>query len=136
MNNPATDIVEILDMLGESSTYDDLIFATNLFVNREPSKPDNCVTIFDTPGFSPDLGMTNQGYERPSIQIRVRNKKQIDGYSIIERIKTSLHGLAQQTVNGTLYSVIYCSSGPALLDWDDNGNCRWVCNFNIHRRVV
>lgn len=135
MNNSAKDIVHILEESGESSAFDDLVFATNLFIGKEPATPINCVTIFDTAGFAPDLGMNEQGYERPSIQVRVRNNKQMDGWNLIERIKNQLHGLSQITVNGTLYTLIYCSGSPMLLDWDDNGNCRFVCNFNIQRRV-
>ena len=136
MNAPSKDIIQILEEIGESSGFADLIYATNLFKNREPAIPINCVTIFDTSGFSPDLGLSTQGYERPSIQVRVRNKKQTDAQELIERIKDALHGLAQTTVNGTLYSVIYAVGSPALLDWDDNGNCRFICNFNIQRRSV
>ena len=135
MNAPSYDIVQILEQLGESSDFDDLVYASSLFIGKEPSLPINAVTIFDTPGFAPDLNLTVQGYEYPSVQIRVRNKTYINGYNLIQRIKTSLHGLGQITVNGTLYSVIYCSSDPALLDWDDNGNPRFVCNFNIQRRT-
>jgi hypothetical protein len=136
MNASSKDVVQILEEAGESSGFDDLVYATNLFTNKEPALPINCVTIFDTPGFAADLGLANQGYERPSIQVRVRNTKYTTGWNLIERIKNLLHGLSQQTVNGTLYSVIYCSSGPALLDWDDNGNCRLVCNFLIQRRIL
>ena len=139
MNASSKDIRDILEACGESSEYSDLVFSGNditVFVGREPSAPINSVTIYDTPGFSPYLGLTSTGYEYPSIQIRVRNKKYTDGWNLIERIKDSLHGLSQTTINDTLYSVIYCSSGPALLDWDDNGNCRFVCNFNLQRRDV
>jgi hypothetical protein len=137
MNSPAHDIREILEACGDSSEYDDLIFSgptINVIIGKEPGTPINCVTIFDTPGFPPDLGLTDKGYERPSIQIRVRHRKQMDGYAIAERIKDSLHGLAQTTVNGTLYSVIRCSGGPTLLDFDDNGNSRHIINFDVQRR--
>jgi hypothetical protein len=136
MNASSVDIRHILEAKDDSSGAFDLTFGTDLFIGKEPAKPINCVTIFDTSGFAPALGLVNQGYEYPSIQIRVRNTKYINGWDLIEDIKTALHGLAQQTVNGTLYSVIYCSSGPALLDWDDNGNVRFVVNFNIQRRSI
>jgi hypothetical protein len=113
-----------------------LVFANNLFIGQEPAKPANCVTIKDTYGMPPDLGLANQGYERPSIQIRVRNSKFLTGWTLIHDIKNLLHGLSHQTWNGTLYTVIYCSSGPALLDYDDNGNARFIINFNIQRRAV
>jgi hypothetical protein len=125
--------VDVKDMLVADTTLG-LVFANNLFVGKEPAKPDKCVTIYDTPGFPPMIGLETKGYEFPSVQIRVRNTTYLEGWSLIEKIKNSLHGRAQETWNGTLYSVIYVSSGPALLDWDDNGNCRFIINFNLQRR--
>jgi len=132
MNNSAEDIKDMLVAVSALG----LTFATNLFIGKEEKTPRNCVTIFDTPGYAPDLGLTSQGYERPSVQIRVRNANYTTGWNLIEEIKTSLHGRAQETWNDTLYSVIYCSSGPAHLDWDDNGNARFIINFNLQRRAV
>jgi hypothetical protein len=135
MNAPSLDIRHFLEGFGDSSGLD-VTFATNLFIGKEPTLPKNCITIFDTPGFAPMLGLDTQGYEYPSIQIRVRNTKYLDGWNIINGIKDALHGQAQIVIGTTLYSVIYCSSGPAHLDWDDNGNARFICNFNLQRRAV
>jgi len=134
MNSPSTDI---RDMLVADATLG-LTFATNLFIGKEPANPENCVTIFDTPGFPPYLGLAGEvGYEYPSIQIRVRNRGYINGWNLIEKIKNSLHGRAQDTLcSPTVYTIIYCSSGPALLDWDDNGNVRLIVNFNLQRRTA
>jgi hypothetical protein len=140
MRQSSRDIADILDMYGDSSGYDsDLIFSgatRNVFLNKEPSKPINSVTIYDTPGMPPYQGLDNVGYEYPSIQIRVRNDTQVNGWDLIEKIKDSLHGMNQITVNGTLYSSISCANGPALLEWDDNGNVVFFCNFNIQRRLI
>ena len=125
--------VDIVAMLVAETTFS-LTFATNLFIGKEEKTPRNCVTIFDTSGYASDLGLTNQGYKRPSIQIRVRNASYIDGWNLIQLIEESLHGRAQETWNDTLYTVIYCSSGPAHLDWDENGNARFIINFNLQRR--
>ena len=130
MNAPSIDIKDMLE--AESSLG--LVFAKNLFVGMEPTTPRDCVTIFDTPGFPPQLVNDNAKYERPSIQIRVRNENYLDGWALIDDIKDLLHGRAQETWNNVLYTIIYCSSGPALLDWDDNNNCRFIINFNIQRR--
>lgn len=132
MNSASEDIKKIL--VEDSSLG--LIFGTDLFKAREPKKPDNCVTIFDTSTQAPQLTMAGKGedYEYTSVQIRIRNLKFVTGWNLAEAIKTSLHGTAQETVNGTLYSVIYCSSGPALLDWDENNRARIIINFNIQRR--
>jgi hypothetical protein len=136
MQASSEDIKEMLEEYGESSGIG--ITSNNIFIGREPSKPKNCITIFDTIGFHPYLGLGpgDTGFEYPSIQIRVRNDDYQTGWALIERIKTALHGRAQETWNATLYSLIYCSSGPAHLDWDDNGNALFIINFNIQRRAV
>jgi hypothetical protein len=124
---------DIKDML-EAESILALTYGADLFIGKEPSKPDNVVTIFDTPSFPPYLGLDTIGYEYPSIQIRVRNRKYKEGMDLIEEIKNLLHGQAQVTCNSTLYSVIYCTSGPTHLEWDDNGNAVFVCSFELQRR--
>jgi len=132
MNASSVDIKDLL--VAESSLG--LVFATNLFIGKEPSTPDECATIFDTPGFPTQLTLDGGGddYQYPSIQIRVRSNSYTDGWDLIQDITTALHGTSQETWNGTLYSVIMCSSGPALLDWDSNNRPRFIVNFNIQRR--
>jgi hypothetical protein len=140
MNNCAEDIRHILeaglDDSDSSSGGLGLVYAVNLFVDREPAKPINCVTIYNTEGRPPYLGLNCVGYEYPSVQIRVRNSDSNVAWALIEGIKDSLHGRHQQTWNGTLYSVIACSSGPALLEWDDNGNVILFINFEVQRRTA
>lgn len=127
---------DIKDML-VAETALGLTLATNLFIGSEERTPRNSVTILDAPGAAPQLTFTKgENYHYTSIQIRVRNGDYTTGWNLIEEIKTSLHGRAQETWNGTLYSVIYCSSGPAHLDWDENGNARFIVNFNIQRRPI
>jgi hypothetical protein len=137
MKSTAEDVAYMLqDAEWDSSSGSSLglVIATNIFVNREPALPKNCVTVYDSYGFPPYIGLNDVGYEYPSIQVRVRNTNQKSGYQLIERIKDSLHGRHGETWNGTLYTSIACSSAPALLEWDDNGNCVFVCNFNLQRR--
>lgn len=132
MNSSSEDIKDIL--VADASLS--LVYATNLFIGKEPADPKNCVTIFDTGEASPQLTMAGKGedYFYPSIQIRVRNTGYLTGMELIQNIRTSLHGRAQETCNETLYSGIFCSSGPAFLDWDENHRARFVINFNIQRR--
>jgi len=130
MNSISEDVKDILEMesLG-------LELGVDLFVAREPSSPDNCVTIFDTPGGSTPLTYDKtEQYRYESIQIRVRNESYLTAYALAEDIRTVLHGLAQETWNGTVYSLIQCTQGPALLDWDNNNRCRVIINFNVQRR--
>ena len=132
MNVVSEDIKDMLE--GESSL--ELIYGTNLYLGKEPKTPKDTVTIFDTVGYAPQLTLGGQGvdYFYPSIQIRVRNKKYLTGWSLIQDIRTALHGRAHETWNGTLYTVIYCANGPALLDWDENNLVRFIINFNLQRR--
>jgi hypothetical protein len=131
MNASSVDIAEILQ---EESALG-LTLATNLYIGKEPNpEPANCVIIFDTYGQTPQLNLTDQGYEYPSIQIRVRNVSYVTGWNMIESIKLLLHGMGQVTYNGAYYSMISCAYGPGLLDWDENSRARFICNFNLQRR--
>lgn len=132
MNAPSEDVK---DMLVAESWFN-LTFQTNLFIGREPAKPNNTVTILDSYGYPPDLSLVNQGYERPSVQILVKSSSYLDGLKLAQDIKDSLHGRSQETWNGTLYTVITCSSGPALLEWNENSLARFSINFNLQRRVA
>ena len=82
------------------------------------------------------IGLKGQGenYHYETIQIRVRNHSYQDGWTMSNDIMVALHGLHNQTVNGSLYTVIYCDGSPTLLDWDENGNARFIINFNLQRR--
>jgi len=130
--NAASD--DVKDMLLADSSLN-LDFGINLFVGREPSNPDNCVTIFDTPGFPPLATLGNDcAYQYPAIQILVRNRSYLVGYALIRSIVELLHNHGPETWNGAVYCSILCSSEPALLDWDDNGRARFFVNFNLQRR--
>lgn len=130
MNIPSIDIKDII--VAESSLA--LTFATDLFIGQEPAEPDNCVTIFDTPGFPPQLTYKKgEDYFYPSIQIRVRSQNYTTGWNLINDIKEFLHARSHETINATVYEVMICSIEPALLDWDDNERARFVTTFNLQR---
>jgi len=131
MNSCADDIKDLLE--AESSLG--LVFNTNLFTEREPTKPANTVTLFDGASYSPMLTMTKgENYYYDAVQIRIRNTDYSVGYALGVEIMELLHGQGQVTINGTLYTIIYCSSGPALLGWDENGKAIIILNFEIQRR--
>ena len=127
--------VDIADMLVADTSLG-LAMITNLYVGKEPTSPENCVTIMDSYGYRPQLTLAGKGedYYYPSVQIRVRNRDYRTGYNLANNIMISLHGRAQETWNGTLYTVIYCSNGPAFMNWDDKQLCHFVVNFDIQRR--
>lgn len=131
MNSVATDVKDMLvaESLG-------LVFATNLFIGTEPTEPDNCVTVFDTPGAAPQMTLEggNDNYYYPAIQIRVRNNDYLNAWSLMNDIRDALHGRANETWNSTFYTVISCSADPSMLDRDDGNRIRLIINFNLQRR--
>ena len=130
MNAPSVDIKDML--IGADMG---LTFGINLFISREPAKPDSCVTIYDTPGMAEGLTLNrDERYEYPSIQIRVRDKSYTDGWARADQIRRLLHGRANETWNEAYYTIIKVSSGPAMMGYDDNQRVLIVINFLIQRR--
>lgn len=134
VNSVVEDIANLL--LAESSL--DLTLGTTLHLYREPAMPDNTVTIFEAPGMAP-VGLLGSNtdtkhYERPSIQIRIRNREPQVGFELAYTILEILQATAQETWGRYLYSVISATSNPTMLDWDVNNRVRIVLNFNIQRR--
>ncbi len=133
-NNPAsTDILTILQGSGVDALAG-LTLGVDAFIGFEPAEPAQCLMIFDTYGYPPDKHYNPaQRYERPAVQIRVRAAEYLTGFNLINAATQALHN-GVFTVGATVYTAIFCSQPPALLDWDANGRCRWVATFDIQCR--
>lgn len=132
MNNPAYDIVDILE--GISSLA--LTAGTYLFENEEPSKPDDCVTIYDTSPYRAaylSLDTDDKVLEFPSIQVRIRNTSASAASSQAWNIKSELHGLTNQSQGGALYLGMWISSGPFSIGKDENNRSLYTVNFELVR---
>lgn len=125
--------IDIKDMLVAESALN-LVYPTNIFTAKAPTDPKDCVIIYDTPGFSPDLTMDVVLLENPSINIRVRNTDYATGWALATLIKNALHGRANETWNTSYYMVIVCTNGPFFLNWDENRLANFSINFNVKRR--
>lgn len=133
MNATSVDVAAML----VADTSLGLIIGTNLFVGKEPTTPKNSVVILDSYGYPPSMslaGKSEGAYYYPSVQIRLRNSDYREAMDLAQNIISSLHGRAQETWNGTLYSVVACKNGPTFMTWDDNGLAHFVINFDIQRR--
>lgn len=125
---------DIKDMLVAESALG-LTFATDLFIGKEPTTPDAVTTIYDTVGRPPQLTLNKEEfYEYPSIQVKVRHTDYRVGWNLADDIMRTLHGRAQETWNGSLYTVIQATNGVNALGWDKNNRVHFVVNFNIQRR--
>lgn len=102
MNAPSIDIKNII----VASEIEGYTFGTNLFVGSQPDKPNNCITIFDTPG---DEAYQDFTY-KPSFQVMIRNSSFTNGYALAHSIKELLHNFSNTTVGGTWYLQILATS--------------------------
>ena len=136
MNAPSVDIKEMLEYFAQDSSSSDCdIDLFPIFIGKEPAEPQNVISIFETGIMGPQLTLDRKEvYEYPTIQIRVRANEYLEGWDVITNIKNILHGRANETWNGALYTLIRCSSGPALLDYDKNQRVRFIINFYLQRR--
>lgn len=106
-----------------------------LFVGREPTSPNNVLTIFDTPGIGPLLFMNNEGrYDYANIQLRLRHTHYEQGMLGMWELVELLHGEGNIVIGGSLYTKIEALDSPALLNWDENNRARIIVNFEIQRR--
>lgn len=101
-----------------------------------PNSPDKVITIYETPGLSPDVvpdGSTDFKYDQPEFQIRVRGESL--GYEEarekIQEVFNALHANELQS------STIYCyseQSGPMPMGLDDNDRPSLTWNFTTLRK--
>jgi hypothetical protein len=132
MNASVVDIKQMITHYYGEDSYAGTLYP--IFIGKEPATPTDTITIFETVGFHQLTMDKCEKYEYPSIQIRVRSTAYLEGWQMIADIKDILHGRANETWNGALYTLIRCSGGPALLDYDKDQRCRFIANFLIQRR--
>lgn len=132
MNAVSIDIKDILE--AESSLG--LVFASNLFISREPTSPDNCTTIYDIAGQMPDLTLGGQSYKRDSFQVRVRNNSYQEAMTLVYQISEFLQGKHSEVWNGTSYKLIRETIPAFPIGYDDNNRVMIVINFEAQRADV
>lgn len=124
------DIKEILELNADLGLH----FSKNLFIAIEPSQPDNCVTLYDTPSVE-ETTLTTQPYQYMSCQIRIRHKSYVSGmqlaWDIVEHLKTFVGYLA---LSGFTYTNIRCTTLPFHLGADDNNRQIIIINIETQRR--
>jgi hypothetical protein len=129
MNSVSTDIKDLLiaNSLGT--------FGADLFIGKEPAEVNNCVTLFDYSNGT-DGDLEGIPYYRDSLQIRGRDVSYQNGWEKLQAIKEFLNYKGNFELNGTHYSVIICTSGPEIIEYDKNNRARFSMNLNIQRRTI
>jgi hypothetical protein len=129
--NPSTEDIKQM-LVADPSVDTDGYFVQ---IGRQPADPINCITLFDYGAGALLTLDKSEDYEYPSVQIRVRAMHYLEGWNLIDSIKQSLHGRANEPWNGAFYALIKCVSGPMFLAADDNERMEFVVNFDIQRRL-
>jgi hypothetical protein len=134
MNSVSFDIVDLLEYSSES----EFVFATNIFIGKEPANTKVMiipywVTLFDTSSQSPANTLDGESYNYESIQIRVTAADYQKGYEKCTAIKTLLHNKKPGFINGTFYTLVTLQNGPRILDYDEKNRVRVIMNFTVQR---
>lgn len=124
-----------VDIAGVLTGKHGLVFATNLFVNKEPTTPPNCVTIYPTSGAPTELAYDRAQIRNDNAQIRIRNNNPETGWSLANKIHDELNGMANVQFSGSGYCLhLQVISGPFQLSFDDNGRVIIIINVSLKRR--
>lgn len=100
-------IAELLVDLGLGTIYNgSTTVAWQIAINREPDKPDNMITVFDTAGKDNGRIMVNgERQENPGIMIKVRASSNTVGFVKAQTIATTLD--AQTNSNASISASNY-----------------------------
>lgn len=122
------EVAEYLE--GELTGY---TIGTNLFKAFQPDEPDNCITILDTGGATPDRYLPTA---EPTFQILVRNIQYPDAGTICKAIVSALHNKYNlELVSGeTYFYAINLMGEPGYIDKDNKNRYEFSMNFISHIR--
>lgn len=117
MTTPSYEIAQLLENAGIGTRG--AATGWGIFVNREPTKPDSCVTIFDTPGRPADPKFSR---DFPGFQIRVRSSVGGEGaaHTKMGSIRTYLLGLPRTTIASVVYVGVWQVIDLVALGYDDS----------------
>lgn len=101
-----------------------------IFIAREPLKPDQAITVYDTGGLAPDPKWL---LDYPSVQIRIRgNKGDYQGTFIkAKQCKDVVLGCPSLDLNGDRWVSIVGLGDLISLGHDDNERPQFTTNFRL-----
>lgn len=124
MNAPSEDIKDILVTAGIG------VFGTDLFIGREPTQPNDCITIYDTGGGEPNPKWLQ---DEVTIQIRSRAEDYQTAYTNIYNARDKLLGRPAEVVNTTNYIGFWATTDIMAIEKDKKERSILVVNFRIVR---
>jgi len=124
-------------LLGEVGTYivanSSYVEGTDLFYGFLPETPDNCLALYELTSSPPDftLGTDLPVFERPRIQMYVRNTSYSTGRSAAETIWQLLTKISNQDLTGVRYHRIQAISSVQFLSRDKNRRSTFTANLDV-----
>lgn len=104
---------------------------TTIFYGQMPETPDDCVTLFEYAGEPPEDTHDAQHYEKPGLQVLVRDTSYSDARTKIASISALLHTLANTSLTGTKYLYIRAVQSPFVLERDSSNRVVMAQNFIV-----
>ena len=132
MSSPAVDIAQYLENNNHGTIGADVSGSWSINISREPSKPDQTVTLYDSGGDTPE---PDANATRPAIQLRVRARDYLSAYDQAFAVRNALITPKSIMINGRLYVGIWATDDISLLRYDDNNRAILVANFDIFREA-
>lgn len=134
MNSSAVDIKDMLEAYESGASSNDVDLYP-IFIGKEPAEPANCITLFEIGWRPPQLTYDpSEKYEYKTVVVRIRAVSYVEGWSVAEKIKDTLHGRAHETWSDSYYSLIKCQVGPEVLSYDKMQRVLIIVEFNVQRR--
>ncbi len=102
-----------------------------IFVNSEPTKPNEVITIYDTAGDPPNPKWL---LDTPEIQIRSRSKDQAIAYSNLRDIRDRLLGISQFAEGSSFYIGIWAKDDIGYIGQDESNRSLLTINLRLVRQ--
>lgn len=104
-----------------------------IFIGAEPDGPDNCITLYDSPGEPPNPKFL---LEYPRFYARIRSRHYEQGFAKAEELKSALLGLPSQNIDDIRYDGIYVVVDTHFLQADKANRKIFVNTWRTIREPV
>ena len=125
--------IDIKDLISNSGMFS-YVYGVDLHIARMPTKPDNCIVLYDIAGAMPDLSLSGQRYNREAVQIIIRDQDYSEGMRKAWEIHNYLQGVHNVVINDIHYTLIRSIMTPHQYDWDENNRVLILFSIETQRR--
>lgn len=114
----------------------------SIHVSREPTSPDDVVTLYDTGGPPPVAIDVN--LRAHTIQVRVRSKDYVEGaetqnsiFTLLAQPDAVVDGLPlERSIGEHRYTGMWLTSEIMYIGRDDNDRFLFTANYEVHRQPL